>query len=69
MAKNLDIPDPELPRHRKIPRRHDDGCAPDFPLMVKDHYRATYFEALDLITFCIDDRFNQQGYKMYSVEG
>ena len=55
MAKNIDIPDPELPRRRKSPRRHDDECAPDFPLTVKDHYRAIYFEALDLITFCIDD--------------
>ena len=38
MAKDLDTPDPELPRRRKIPRRHDDGCAPDFPSTVKDHY-------------------------------
>ena len=65
MAKNLDIPDPELPRRHKIPRQHDDGYASDFPLTVKDHYRAIYFEALDLITFCIDYRFNQWGYKMY----
>ena len=65
MAKNLDIPDPELPHRRKSPCWHDDGCAPAFPLTVKDHYRAICFEALDLITFCIDDRFNQQGYKMY----
>ena len=48
MAKDLDIPDPELSRRRKIPRRHDDGCAPDFPSTVKDHYRAIYFEALAL---------------------
>ncbi|KAL5499737.1 hypothetical protein EMCRGX_G011196 [Ephydatia muelleri] len=32
MAKNLDIPDPELPHRRKSPCWHDDGCAPAFPL-------------------------------------
>ncbi|KAL5487067.1 hypothetical protein EMCRGX_G019626 [Ephydatia muelleri] len=32
MAKNVEIPDPELPLRRKSARRHDDECAPDFPL-------------------------------------
>ena len=41
MAKKLEIPDPELPCRRKMPCRRDDGCAPDFPLTVKDHYRPT----------------------------
>ena len=38
MAKKLEIPDPELSRRRKMPCRRDDGCAPDFPSTVKDHY-------------------------------
>ena len=52
-----------LPRRRKIPRRLDDGAAPAFPETVEEHYRVIYFEALDLITSCIKDRFNQPGYK------
>ena len=35
------------------------------PETVEEHYRVIYFEALDLITTCIGDRFNQPGYKMY----
>ena len=54
-----------LPRRRKIPRRLDDGAAPAFPETVEEHYRVIYFEALDLITSCIKDRFNQPGYKTY----
>ena len=34
--------------------------------MVEDHYRVIYFEALDLSTSCIKDRFNQPGYKSYA---
>lgn len=34
-------------------------------MTVEDHYRAIYFEALDLLTACIKDRFNQLGYKTY----
>ena len=38
----------------------------DFHTTVVDHYRVIYFEAMDLIIQCIDDRFDQPGYKMYS---
>ena len=48
-----------------MPRRYDEGSAPSFPLTVEDHYWPIYFQALDLITSCIDDRFNQPGYKVY----
>jgi len=34
-------------------------------MTVEDHYRVIYFEALDLITSSIEDRFNQPGYKTY----
>ena len=37
-----------------------------FPSTTKDYYRQIYFEALDLITTCISNRFDQPGYKMYS---
>ena len=55
-----------LPRRRKVPRRLDDGSAPTLHKTVEDHYRVTYFEALDLITSCIEDHFNQPGYKTYA---
>ena len=64
-AKELDLDDPALPRCRKAPRRFDDGSIPTFHTTVEDHYRIIYFEALDLITACIEDRFNQPGYKTY----
>ena len=52
-------------RRRKIPHCIDDGAAATFPDTVEDHYRAIYFEAFDLITSCISNRFNQPGYKTY----
>ena len=54
-----------LPRQRKLPRRLDDGSAGSFHETVEEHYRVIYFEALDVITSCIEDRFNQPGYKIY----
>lgn len=65
-AGDLPIDEPTLPRRRKLPRRFDDGCAPTFHVTVEDHYRVIYFEALDLITSRIDDRFNQPGYQTYA---
>ena len=64
-AEDLDVNKPALPRRRKIPRRFDDGSAPTFHTTVEDHYRVIYFEALDLVTSSIEDRFNQPGYKTY----
>ena len=32
---------------------------------LKAHYRQFYFEALDLITNCISQRFDQRGYQNY----
>ena len=65
-ASQHDIEEPRLPRKRMVPRRLDDGSAPAaFPASVEDHYRPIYHEALDLITACIQDRFNQPGYKTY----
>ena len=33
---------------------------------IEDHYRVQYFEALNLLTACIKDRFDQPGYRVYS---
>ena len=64
-AENIEIEKPSLPRRRKTPRRLDDGSSPTLPTSVEDHYRRIYFEALDLIISCIEDRFNQPGYKTF----
>ena len=57
-SEALDVKEPALPRRRKLPRRFDEGSSPSFPETIEEHYRMIYFEALDLITSCIKDRFN-----------
>ena len=64
-ATNLDINEPILPCCRKAPRWIDEGFSPTFHETVEDHYRVIYFEALDLIISCIENRFDQPGYKTY----
>ena len=67
-AEELNIDEPILPRKRKAPRRIELGESPaEFHSNVIDHYRMLYFEALDLIIQCIDGRFNQPGYRIYSA--
>lgn len=67
-AKELNIGEPILPRKRRAPRRIEIGESPaEFHANVIDHYRVFYFEALDLIIQCIDDHFNQPGYRVYSA--
>ena len=66
-ARNLDVAKPCLPRRRKIPRWLDDGHDPAlFPTSIEEHYRPVYFDALDLITSCSKDRFEQPGYRTFS---
>ena len=64
-AEQFDFDKPALPCRRKAPRRFDDGCTPTFHSTVEDHFCTIYFEALDLIITCIEDRFNQPSYKTY----
>ena len=65
-ADELEISEPRLPRRRKLPRRLDDGLSDaEFHATPKSYYRQQYFEALDLIVSCIDDRFDQPGYRIY----
>ena len=35
-------------------------------MIVEDSYWVIYFEVLNLITSCIDEGFNQLGYKTYA---
>ena len=66
-AKNLDVEEPTLHRRRKVPRRYEVGNSTPTTSEVspEDHYRATYFEALDTVVAQITDRFEQDGYHMY----
>ena len=64
-AEGLHVEKPTLPRRRKVPRCLDDGSAASFHVTVEEHYRVAYFEALDLSVLCIEDHFNQPGYKTY----
>ena len=62
-----DISKPELPRQRKRPRRYEEGSHyVDFHESPKEYFKQHYFEAVDLITNCILNRFDQPGYKIYS---
>ena len=63
-ASELDIGEPTLHRRRKAPRGYEvSGVIPSSP---QNHYQVTYFEAIDTLIGCISDRFEQEGYQMYS---
>uniref|UniRef100_A0A1X7UNH8 HAT C-terminal dimerisation domain-containing protein n=1 Tax=Amphimedon queenslandica TaxID=400682 RepID=A0A1X7UNH8_AMPQE len=51
--------EPKLPRHRRIPRRIDDGVSNYRHGTVKDYYRQQYFEVLDIIIREIEKQLNQ----------
>ena len=62
---SIDVPDPTLPRRRKVLRRFETGeAAPEYLTNVKDHYRRIYYQAIDLITTAIANRFDQKGFQM-----
>ena len=66
-AMSLDIAEPRLPRQHKRPRRFDDGqSSGDIPDTPKSLFKRLYYEALDLIINCIEERFDQPGYHVYS---
>ena len=49
-----------------MPKRFDTRKAlPEYPTSVKDMYRQHYYEALDLATTSITERFDQPGYRTY----
>ena len=65
-AEELGVSEPQLPRQRKLPRRYDYGSASGcFPSTPKTHFKPAYFEAIDLITNCVQQRFDQPGYWIY----
>ena len=67
VMKQAELLEPHLPRRRKAPRRYEDGLAEsEFHDDTKAYFRQLYFEAVDLAVNCIQDRFQQPGYKVYS---
>ncbi len=66
--KKLEIQDPILPRKRKVPCRYEIGSTTTTASIItpEDHYRIIYFEAFDIVIAQITDRFEQEGYQMYS---
>ena len=67
-ADRLDVSVPCLPRKRKRPARYEYGeAAPEFSETPEHHYTVTaYNQAIDVIVTCLEDRFDQQGYRVYS---
>ena len=62
-AEELSVSEPQLPRQRKFPRRYDDGSSSgDYTPTPKADFKPAYFEAIDLIINCIQERFDQPGY-------
>ena len=57
---------PTLPQKRHAPRRFEIGSSDgDYHSSPQDFFRMVYYEALDLITTSITERFDQPGYKVY----
>lgn len=65
LSKVDNVSTPELPHHKKAPRRYEVGeGVPDYPTTVQDHYRRLYFEVIDYLVTAIKERFNQKGFQM-----
>ena len=65
-AEILVVDEPRLPRQRKLPRRYNDGLSDgDFHDTPASFYKQKYFEALDLMINCIEQRFDQPGYRIF----
>ena len=68
MAESLEVEKAQIPRKRKLPKRHDDGLAEaelhDDP---KSYYRQRYFEAIDLSINCIRSNLSNWGIKFIVI--
>ena len=66
--QECDIELPAPPRRRKRPARYGTGDAsPHFSDNEENNFRVIYFEAVDTMTGCIKQCFDQPGYKQYSM--
>ena len=67
LRKHTDTEEPTLPRKRRVPSRFEVGQGEGYySPTAKAHYHSYYFEALDLVIFSIQERFDQPGYVVYS---
>nr|XP_014339917.1 PREDICTED: uncharacterized protein LOC106702279 [Latimeria chalumnae] len=67
MASNQDVDEPKLPRKRKAPSRFEDGTSPAaFPTSVEDHNCKIYETGFNIVTSCIEERFEQPGFQTYA---
>ncbi len=63
-CQELEVSEPQLDRKRKIPKRFDHGSVQaEYPVSAKSEYRRIFFESLDLAVNCIQQRFDQKGFK------
>ena len=64
-ASSLGVDDPQLPHCRKRTRSYDDGISyGDFHITPKAYFRQNYYEAIDLVVGCMQNRFDQPGYRI-----
>ena len=62
IRSELNVNEPQLPRRRMLPKRFDDGNAEaEFDTDCKEYYRKIYYEAMDLVINCVQERFDQIG--------
>ena len=62
------VPEPSLPRHRNVPKRFEVGSGQSHqPSSADEYFRRVYYEAIDLVTNAIRQRFDQPGFKPYSI--
>ena len=60
IAEQHAIGKPELPRYRRRPSRFEDGVGPHEYTSARAYYRHIYFEACDLLSAELNDRFERQ---------
>ncbi len=60
IAEQHTIGQPELPKSRRRPSRFEDGAGPHVYPSARAYYRHTYFEACDLLSAELEDRFEDQ---------
>ena len=63
----LELEPPTLPRHRRIPRRIDDGIADNEQYSsVEAYFRRSYYNMLDILISEIQERFSENTYSVLS---
>lgn len=63
-AEIWEVDKPRLPQQCKLPSRYDDGLSDgDFHASF---YKQKYFEVLDLMNNCIEQRVDHPGYRIFS---